>query len=154
MAGELWGLWLWRLVRGADRSVPCDDIGEVVETAAAGGAPGVQLRAGGSGRAIGLEACCRIGGSREYTRGVAERHPSRQVGSAAVGMRERHELSYQKDDRQGSGRGSVARRTIGPPQHGQRWDGSGVSASSAGGDAGAAGGVSSSLRQSASFSTR
>lgn len=79
----------------------------------------------------------------------------RSIGSKVVTARAGHEVSFQKEDRQGGsrhGRGQVMRVNEVLPQHGQRSCRCEGAASSVGSASGS--GTSSSLRQSASFPAR
>lgn len=116
MAGELWGLWLFCLIRGADRDVPAaalsglGEIGDDIRSAV--------TVIGSSFIAVERRCVFHGGSSDKAIRAAAHRCRCREPGDGR--MPAVHELSYQKEGRHGAGRGSVPSAIIVPPQHGQR----------------------------------
>ena len=154
MAGELWGLWLRRLVRDADPDEPFGDLGGPIERSNARDALLVGSKGGWFGPVAAVIASCSIDGVPADKTILAGAHGGRWQQSGAVVRTAFHELSGQSDGRRGAGLGCVPKVIIVPPQPGQRSIGTVVPGWSARAGTGFGGRTSSSFRQKASFAAR
>lgn len=151
---RLWGLCLRRSVRETRSGEARDDLGRVIT-----------IGEHDCGRQIHAENAVLIATAANPAQHRIEALSANQtIPTGAMGARCRkagaaqapmhHEVSSQKDGRQGVARGGMSRMTMAPPQHGQRSGRRGGMVSWAC-SAGASGdGTSSSLRQSASLAAR
>lgn len=123
MAERLWGLWLRQLAE-ADPLEP--KVGCRGSAMAGDGGYGRRMwaLAGPGAVPIAIVAWRRIGPGPVEQSALAGAWGTRSGGCGAVGSPgrhpDRHEVSYQKDGRDGCCRCSVARVVMAPPQHGQR----------------------------------
>ena len=150
----LWGLCRWRRVRMPPSGEAGDDLGSLISSG--GGGYGRQSRAGEVALPViaANSATCRIGALT--TNGMV---PAGAIGvrwrkNGGAGWQVHHEVSSQKDVRQGAGGARTARMTMAPPQVGQRSGRCNGTASWIRSAGGPCDGASSNLRQSASLAAR
>ena len=146
---RLWGLCRWRLVRVPPLAEAGDDVGRLI--ASRGGDCGRQSRAGEVVLPViaANPATCRIGALTANATVPAGAIGVRWRKSSAGGWQSHHEVSSQKDVRQGAGRAMTPSTTMAPPQLGH-----GATASRTCSPDGSGDGASSSRRQSASLAAR
>ena len=151
---RLWGSYRGRLVREPPSAEAGDDLGRLI--AIGGGDCGRRNRTGEVVLPViaADPATCRIEALTANGMVPAGAIGVRWRKSRAAGWQAHHEVSSQKDVRQGAGRARTASMTMAPPQDGQRsgrCDGTASWTCSAGGPCD---GASSSRRQSASLAAR
>jgi hypothetical protein len=153
MAGELWGLCLRRLVRDTGWAATWKGLGRLMASG----------EAGFWRQMCAADAVLAVIAAVPGRDGIGVAAANGRILAGAIGVRcgragaassPDHEVSCQKDGRASIGRGKMAMTTMAPPQHGQGSGRCGKDASGSWSAAGSAGGMSRSLRQSASFAAR
>jgi len=117
---RLWGLCLRRPVRDRPPEKPGDDLGRLI--ASGGGDCGRRIRAAAVVvPTIAANPAARLIGALMVNALIpAGAIGARRRKSGVSGWPARHEVSSQKDGRNGAGGGRTPSLTMAPPQHGQR----------------------------------